>query len=110
MNLGIVRCRQTEVYCPGTGCFNTVRNKSGSLEGIQDVELVGFISCGGCPGKQVLHRVEEMVKRGADTIAFASCISKGTPIEFPCPFSKKMKTVIEDKFKTKVKILDYTHD
>ena len=50
-----------------------------------------------------------LVERGADTIAFASCIQKGTPIGYPCPFAKKMKELIEKDLGGKVRLLDYTH-
>lgn len=38
-----------------------------------------------------------MVKRGADTIILASCITKGNPIGFPCPHAEQMKAAIEKK-------------
>ena len=33
MKLGIIRCHQTEDFCPGNGCLNAVRNKKGVFEG-----------------------------------------------------------------------------
>ena len=75
MKLGIIRCMQTEDYCPGTADFRAIRNKQGAFAGIEEeIELIGFVSCGGCPGKKAVLRARELVKRGADTIAFASCI------------------------------------
>lgn len=56
-----------------------------------DVTLVGVNTCGGCPGKNAVTRAAEMVKRGADTIVFASCIFRGTPIGFPCPHAVIIK-------------------
>lgn len=50
-----------------------------------------------------------MIRRGADTIAFGSCIQKGTPIGYPCPFAKKMKTLIENDLPEGISILDFTH-
>lgn len=50
-----------------------------------------------------------MVKRGADTIAFASCITKGNPIGFACPHAEKMKAAIIEKVGKDIVILDYTH-
>jgi predicted metal-binding protein len=50
-----------------------------------------------------------MAKRGADTIVFASCIFKGTPIGFPCPHAQMMKDAIVRKLGDTVKIIDYTH-
>ena len=93
---------QTEDFCPGTktGVFADVA---------EEIELVGFTNCGGCPGKKAVLRARELVKRGADTIAFASCIQKGTPIGYPCPFGKKMKSIVENDLGDSVRLLDYTH-
>ena len=110
MKLGIIRCMQTEDYCPGTRDFKTIREKLGAFEGVEeDIELVGFCNCGGCPGKKAVLRARLLAERGADTIAFASCIQKGTPIGYPCPFAKKMRELIEKDLGGKVRLLDYTH-
>ncbi len=109
MKLGIIRCMQTEDYCPGTADFRAAAHKTGAFEGVaEEIELIGFTNCGGCPGKRAVLRVRELVRRGADTIALASCIQKGTPIGYPCPFAKKMKELIE-KEAPSVRIIDYTH-
>lgn len=73
------------------------------------IEMVGFINCGSCLGKKAVLRARELVKRGADTIAFVSCIQKGTPIGYSCPFAKRMKEFIQKEVGNEVKILDYTH-
>lgn len=110
MKVGIIRCMQTEDYCPGTTDFKMIRNKQGAFENVEeDIEIIGMISCGGCPGKKAILRASELVNRGADTIAFASCIQKGTPIGFPCPFAKKMKDCIINAVGNEINILDYTH-
>jgi predicted metal-binding protein len=110
MKVGIIRCMQTEDYCPGTTDFNMIKNRQGAFEGVKDeIEIVGMISCGGCPGKKTVLRAKELVKRGADTIAFASCIQKGTPIGYACPFAKKMKDCVVNAVGDGVVILDYTH-
>ncbi len=110
MKLGIIRCMQTEDYCPGTTDFKMIREHKGVFEGIdEEIELIGFCNCGGCPAKKSVLRARELVKRGADTIAFASCIQKGTPIGYPCPFAKRMKDIIEKDRGDQVRFLDYTH-
>ena len=110
MKVGIIRCQQTEDYCPGTTDFRMVREKKGVFEGVEeDIEVIGFIGCGGCPAKKAVLRARELVRRGADTIAFASCIQKGTPIGYPCPFAKAMRDLIAADVGDRVKILDYTH-
>lgn len=101
---------QTEDYCPGTTDFRAIREKTGVFAGVEeDIELVGFTNCGGCPGKRAFLRAKELVKRGADTIAFASCIRKGTPIGYPCPFADKMKELVARGAGEGVRLLDYTH-
>jgi predicted metal-binding protein len=87
-----------------------LKEHKGAFEGInEDIELIGFCNCGGCPGKKAGLRARKLVERGADTIAFASCIQKGTPIGYPCPFAKKMKEIIEKDLGEQIKLLDYTH-
>ena len=110
MKVGIIRCQQTEDYCPGTTDFRILRERKGAFAGVEEeIELVGFINCGGCPAKRSVLRARELVRRGADTIAFASCIQKGTPIGYPCPFAQAMKELIARDLGDKVRILDYTH-
>ncbi|MGI6077064.1 MAG: CGGC domain-containing protein [Fastidiosipilaceae bacterium] len=110
MKVGVIRCRQTEDYCPGTTDFKSIRERSGAFEGVtEDIEIIGFISCGGCPGKRAPMRARELVDRGADTIAFASCIQRGNPLGYPCPFHKKMREIVVNAVGPEVKILDYTH-
>ncbi|MCC8126229.1 MAG: CGGC domain-containing protein, partial [Clostridiales bacterium] len=75
----------------------------------EEIEIVGFVSCGGCPGKKAVLRAKELVKRGADTIAFASCIKKGTPIGFPCPMAQAMFASVKKVVDPDITILDYTH-
>ena len=110
MKVGIIRCMQTEDYCPGTTDFKFIREKKGAFEGIEeDIDIIGFINCGGCPAKKSVLRARELVKRGADTIVFASCIQRGNPIGYPCPFAKKMKDLIQKDLGDGIRILDYTH-
>lgn len=110
MKAGIIRCMQTEDYCPGTADFQAIAYKTGAFAEIEeDIEIIGFINCGGCPAKKSVLRARELVKRGADTIVFASCIQKGTPIGYPCPFANKMKELISKDLGEEIKFLDYTH-
>lgn len=106
--VGIIRCRQTEEYCPGTADFKVAATGKLAFEQLGPVEIVGFVSCGGCPGKAAVKRAEEMIKRGAEVIAFASCIFKGNPIGMPCPNAEAMKAAVARKF-PETPILDWTH-
>ncbi len=110
MKLGIIRCMQTEDYCPGTADFKAVREKTGAFAAVtEEIEIIGFCSCGGCPGKKAVLRARELVKGGADAIAFASCIHKGTPIGYPCPFAKRMQQLVAQDQGDGITYFDYTH-
>ena len=102
MKIGIIRCRATENYCPGTTDFKSLKIKN-------ELELVSFVSCGGCPGKEAVLRAKELVRRGAECIAFASCIKKGVPIGFPCPNPDHMIEAVRKAVGSQVKILETTH-
>ncbi len=113
MKVAIIRCQQTEHLCPGTKCLQGAQHHLYSyaeFEG-EDIEIMGMVSCGGCPGKNVSARAAEMVKRGVDTIALASCISRGNPIGQPCPFRAQIRKHVENRLKDiDGRIIDYTHE
>ena len=110
MKLGIIRCMQTEDYCPGTTDFRMIAAHEGAFQDVSEpIELVGFTSCGGCPGKRVPLRARLLVERGADAIAFASCIGKGTPIGYPCPFFRKMLELVQKELPAGTSVFEYTH-
>jgi predicted metal-binding protein len=109
LKVGIIRCQQTEIYCPATTCLANAAKGEGGYAETGPVEVIGVNSCGGCPGKQVYARVMDMKKRGAEKIVLASCILKGTPsyLEFPCPFAAKIKKVVNEK--AQMETIDWTH-
>lgn len=110
MKVGLIRCLQTEDMCPATTCFKVMKTKKLAFEGIEeDIEVVGVNTCGGCPGKKAATRALEMVRRGADTIVLASCITKGNPIGFACPHAEQMKAAIIRNIGEDILIIDYTH-
>ena len=58
MKVGIIRCMQTEDYCPGTTDFKMIRERKGAFEGIEeDNEVARMNTCGGCPGKTLLQEL-----------------------------------------------------
>ncbi len=79
----------------------------GGFEGLGAVEIIGFVSCGGCPGKQAVARAKIMRDQGADRIALASCIGLGKPMGFACPHYEAMRAAIEKKIGQEV--LTWTH-
>lgn len=110
MKIGLIRCMQTEDMCPSSTCFRVIKNRKMAFEGTdEDIDIIGWNSCGGCPGKKAVSRAVDMVDRGADTIVLASCITRGAPIGFPCPFAEQIKDAIVQKLGESVAIIDYTH-
>ena len=65
----------------------------------EEVELVGYASCGGCPGGNIQYVPAEMIKNGADTIHFATGFVVGYP---PCPYINDFKEYIESRYKADV--------
>lgn len=110
MKIGLIRCLQTEDMCPGTTCYRVIRTKKLAFEGVDgEIEIIGVNTCGGCPGKKAVTRAAEIVKRGADTIVLASCITRGNPIGFPCPHAELIRAAIAKKVGDAIRIIDYTH-
>ncbi len=110
MKVGLIRCMQTEDMCPATTDFKVMQDRKCAFEGIDEgIELIGINTCGGCPGKKAVTRASEMVKRGADTIVLASCITRGNPIGFACPHADQIKQAIAGRLGDQVRIIDYTH-
>lgn len=107
--VGIIRCQQTEDVCPGTVDFKVASQGKLAFETTGPVEVIGFNSCGGCPGKRAIGRAKIMVDRGAEAIAFTSCISKGTLNGYACPHYERMKNAVARKVGPEIEIIEYTH-
>ncbi len=107
--VGIIRCQQTEDMCPGNTDFKVAAQGKLAFEATGPVEIVGFVSCGGCPGKRAAPRAKMMIEKGAEMIVFASCISRGNPIGFKCPCFSQMKTAVIEAVGTDIGIIEYTH-
>ena len=96
MKVGLLRCAQTEDHCPASTCFKVMEVKMFEFDKYdEDIVVVGA--------------TQEMIKRGADTIVFASCLSKGTPNDFPCPNYEKILDGVKKKVGDKIRIIEYTH-
>ncbi len=88
--------------CAGGKCFRALREREGAFDIYkkdESVEIVGFTSCGGCPGGNIEYVPEEMVNNGAEVIHLATGLVVGYP---PCPYTTHFKSFIEEKYKVKV--------
>ncbi len=109
MKVGVIRCQQTVDMCPGNTDFKVAKEGKKAFENTGPVEIVGFVSCGGCPGKRAVTRGVLMVDRGAEAIVLAACIGKGNPIGYPCPHYEDIKNALEKKLSPTIAVIEWTH-
>ena len=89
--IGIIICGRYQ-SCGGGKCFRALRERAGAFAAYpkdEPVELVGFSTCGGCPGGNVEYVPEEMIKNGAQVIHLATGLVVGYP---PVPGSGSSKS------------------
>ena len=95
--IGIIICGRYK-NCGGGKCFRALRERRGAFSvypADENVEIVGYSSCGGCPGGNVEYVPEEMKKNGAEVIHLATGLVVGYP---PCPNILRFKTFIETAY------------
>jgi len=95
--IGIIICARYQ-SCGGGKCFRALRERAGAFARYskdEPLEIVGFSSCGGCPGGNVEDVPEEMKKNGAQVIHLATGLVVGYP---PCPHLRKFKEFIETRY------------
>jgi predicted metal-binding protein len=96
----------TEDLCPGTTDFIVTKNGKGAFQETGPVDIVGFVTCGGCPGKKAIPRAKMLIERGAEAIVFASCISRGNPIGFPCPHYTTIRDVVMKAIGSEIPVIE----
>jgi predicted metal-binding protein len=95
--LGIIICGRYQ-SCGGGKCFRALRERAGAFSRYpkdEPAEIVGFSSCGGCPGGNIESVPEEMKKNGAQVIHLATGLVVGYP---PCPRIREFKIFIETRY------------
>jgi len=94
--IGIVICDRYK-GCAGGKCIKAAQSREGAFKRYQDqeLEIVGYTSCGGCPGGNIEYAPAEMKKNGATTIHFATGFLVGFP---PCPYMEYFKKFIEEQY------------
>jgi predicted metal-binding protein len=97
MKIGIIICDRYR-DCAGGKCFRSVQERKGAFSRYpadEPLEIVGYTSCGGCPGGNIEYTPEEMLKNGVQTIHLATGLVVGYP---PCPWLDYFKDFIETKY------------
>jgi len=101
MKVGIIICDRFKT-CAGGKCFRAMQNREGAFDIYskdEPLEIVGYTSCGGCPGGNIEYTPEEMLKNGVEIIHFATGFVVGYP---PCPYISHFKSFIEEKYNIEV--------
>lgn len=100
VKIGIIICDRYK-SCAGGKCFRSIREREGAFDIYKDidVELVGYTTCGGCPGGNIEYAPEELKKNGAEVIHLATGMVVGYP---PCNYIAHFKNFIEMKYDLKV--------
>ena len=99
--IGIIICSRY-ANCGGGKCLRALKERAGGFARYpkeETVELVGYSSCGGCPGGNIEYVPEEMKKNDAEVIHLATGLVVGYP---PCPHIAAFKELIEKKHGLKV--------
>ena len=100
VKIGIIICDRYR-RCAGGKCLRALRNREGAFsiyEG-EEVELVGYTTCDGCPGGNIEYTGEEMVKNGAEVIHLATGLIVGYP---PCPYIDTFNNFLKARYAVNV--------
>lgn len=95
--VGIIICARYQ-NCGGGKCLRALRERTGGFAlypANETLEIVGYSSCGGCPGGNVEYVPEEFLKNGCDAIHLATGLVVGYP---PCPYIRQFKDFIEQRY------------
>jgi predicted metal-binding protein len=101
IKIGIIICDRYR-SCAGGKCLRALRNREGGFSIYKDtdiIELVGYTSCGGCPGGNIEYAPEEMKKNGVEVIHLATGMIVGYP---PCIYLDYFAEYIQKRFGIKV--------
>lgn len=99
--VGIIICGRYQ-SCGGGKCFRALKEREGGFSIYpkeEELELVGYSYCGGCPGGNIENVPAEMIKNGAERIHLATGLVVGYP---PCSRIREFKEFIETHYKIPV--------
>ncbi len=95
--IGIIICERYK-SCGGGKCFRALRERKGGFSlypSSEQVEIIGYSGCGGCPGGNIEYVPEEFLKNGCDVVHLATGLVVGYP---PCPYIRQFKEFIEKRY------------
>ncbi len=87
--IGIIRCQESAMNpdmkhrCAGWGCLEAAGKGLAYFDEYDEIELVAFDTCGGCPGKGNTKKIvgigKILMEHGVEVIHLSSCISGFCP-------------------------------
>lgn len=95
--IGIIICDRYR-SCAAGKCLRSLRNREGAFsiyKETEELELVGYTTCGGCPGGNIEYAPVEMIKNGAQVIHLATGFVVGYP---PCPYITYFQKFIKAQY------------
>ncbi len=104
--IAVVRCDIVSETCPGVACFKAFNKRKVHFEEYgKDTEIIGFFTCGGCPGRRVFRLVDSLLRHGVNVVHLSSCMlmEGGYP---KCPHINEIKQMIIRKG---VRVVEGTH-
>lgn len=99
--IGILTCSNCtqDTNCAAVVCLGDMRKRRGFFERYQDdekLDLIGIISCAGCPTlaapEKILKRVKALAEYRLDVLHISYCMTA------LCPFLKKYQAVIAEAY------------
>ncbi len=98
--VGIIICDRWR-RCAGGKCLRALARREGAFSRYRDqeVELVGYTTCDGCPGGNVEYAPAEMKRNGADVVHLATGLLVGYP---PCPYIDDFRGFIQSTYAMEV--------
>jgi len=107
--IGIMTCSNItqDLNCASSICLKDLRARGGQFAPYNDAELVGIISCAGCPGNlgsnKLVNRIRALTELSPDAIHFSSCMIN------LCPFKEKYRRMLNEKY-PEIAVVFGTHD
>lgn len=104
--IAVVRCDIVSETCPGVACLKSFNKRKVHFSDYgQDAQIIGFFTCGGCPGRRIFRLTDSLLKHGLDVVHLSSCMlmEGGYP---RCPHIDEIRQML---IKKGVKVVEGTH-
>jgi len=108
VKVAIIGCQRYSLSDCAIKDLHAAENAHSIFAKIRPIEIIGYVSCGGCPGKRTVARASMLAKIGADIIALSSCTNQKDAEEIVCPYRARICSDLNKQFASVI-ILDGTY-